>query len=124
MWNHIIHPDLFTNNFSDLTDFYAHTCTIQEATITYDAAGGEVFTWANKAGHVDLPCVIAPAGGDEIKQSDMTYVVASHTISIPGLYPLIQEKMRVVANTYVFDVLLAQIDSQNGTTHIDAQILT
>lgn len=125
MWNRIIHPRLFTGDFADLSDFYAHTCTIQEAAVAYDIMGEEVFTWGNLAGHVGLSCTIAPAGGREVKAPDMTYVVASHTVSIAGHYPTIQEKMRaVVDGTTTLDILLVSWDSQEDTTHMDCQLLT
>ena len=124
MWHRIIHRDLFSGNFADLSDFYHFTCTIQEAPGVQDAAGEEILTYVNKAGHIGLPCTLGPAGGKEIKAPDMTYVVASHTISLAGNYPLIQEKMRAVIGSFTFDILAVSHDSQNDTTHLDTQILT
>ena len=124
MWNRIIHPRMLATDFSDLSDFYHFACNIEEATVTYSPFGSEVLAWANKVGHTNIPCVVATAGGREVKAPDMTYVVASHTISLAGNYPLIQEKMRAVIGSFTFDILAVSHDSQNDTTHLECQILT
>ena len=124
MWSSIISPRLFSD-FSDLSDFYAHTCTIQEATMAYDTFGEEVPTWSDVVGLVDLACTIAPAGGNEVKAPDGTYVVASHAISIMGdHFTSITEKMRVVVDGITtLDILLVTQDSQQETTHLDCRLL-
>ena len=124
MWHRIIHPDLFSGNFADLSDFYHFTCTIQEAPGVQDAAGEEILTYVDKAGHIGLPCTLGPAGGKEIKAPNMTYVVASHTISLAGDYPLVKEKMQAVIGGVKFDILLVTHDSQSKTTHLDCQIVS
>ena len=124
MWNRIVHPRLWAGDFSDLTDFYAHTCTIQRSVLTQDAAGGEVHTWGNLAGHANLPCVVAPGGGREAKTGEQTYVVASHAISLAGHHPTIQETDRaVIDGALTLDILLVEIDSQSRTTHLSCQIV-
>ena len=40
--------------------------TIQEEGAGRDSFGGEDGGWADKAGHVDIPCVISPAGSSEV----------------------------------------------------------
>lgn len=123
MWNRIVHPRLLAGDYADLSDFYHREVTIQQATVTQDTFGGEVLTWADLAGHVDLSCVLAPAGGREVKAPDKTYVVASHTISIGGDYPAIREKMRAEIDGIYYDILLVTHDSQSDTTHLDTQIV-
>ena len=115
----LIHPRLLDN----LYNFFASSCTIQSATWTRDTAGEEQPTWGDLVGHVAIPCALAPAGGREVKQADMTYVVASHYVTLSGNYPTVLEKMRAVMGTLTLDILLVTHDSQNETTHMDCQIV-
>lgn len=99
------------------------TVTIQESTETRNGYGEPISTWANKSGHINIPCVASPAGGNEIKRSDMTYVVATHKILLQGHYPTISETMRAVLGGVYLDILLVEHDSQDLTTRLLCQIV-
>ena len=77
--------------------------------------------WTDFAGHVDLSCadaVNAVGGGTEVKQTDMTYVFADHTISFNGYYPTITAKMSAVVDGVRYDILLPQSGSMDDTTRL------
>jgi len=112
----LIHPRLLDN----LYNFFASSCTIQRATVTISNYGEETLTWANVAALVSLPCALAPAGGREVKQADMTYVIASHYVTLGGNYA-VYEKDRAIIGALTLDILLVTHDSQNETTHLDCQ---
>jgi len=116
----IIHPDLLT----DLHRFFSSVCTIQEVPtpIATDAAGEEILAFVDLADHVDLPCTIAPSGGQEVRKPDKTYVIASHHVTLAGHYPTVIEKMRAVVNGTALDILLVESDSQSETTRLACQI--
>jgi head-tail adaptor len=122
VWHRIFTPKLLADSFSDLSDFFTSTCTIQEAAIAYDAAGGEQYTWNDKAGHIGLSCAIGPTGGKEIKRPDMTYVVATHRVLLAGYYPDIGEKMRAVVDGTALDILLVESDSQQKLTRLSCRL--
>jgi len=125
MWNRIIHPRLLSGDFSDLTDFFASVCTIQEAVWTLDAVGEEAPAWADKAGHIDIPCAIAPEKGrGEVKQADGTFTFATHHVTLAGDYPAITTKMKAVVNGTALDILLAEWDSQAETTRLACRLKT
>ncbi|MCK9602378.1 MAG: head-tail adaptor protein [Sphaerochaeta sp.] len=127
MWNRIVHPRLLSGDFADLSDFFASACTIQEAVWTPDAAGEEAPAWADKAGHVDIPCTIAPEkgrGDGEVKQADGTFTFATHHVTLAGCYPLITSKMKAVVNGTALDILLAESDSQAETTRLACRLKT
>jgi len=117
----IFHGDMLAR----LADFYPSTVTIQTWTETQDASTGEITTsWANFAGHVDLPCAHGPNGGQEVRRSDMTYVVSNYTISLRGYYQTITEKMQAVLGGVTWEILLVQADSHSKTTRILTRTVT
>ena len=129
MWDRLVHPRMLATDFSDLSDFFSSLCTIQEGASADNAYGEEVLTWRDKAGHIDLPCTIAPVelqirDKGEKKKEYGTYVVASHHVTIAGDYPLIQEKMRAVVNGTAYDILLVEWDSQSETTRLACRLVT
>ena len=129
MWDRLIHPRMLATDFSDLSDFFPSLVTIQEGAVAYDDWGEEELTWGDKAGHVDLPCTIAPVelqvrDKGEKKKEYGTYAIGSHHVTIAGYYPDIQEKMRAVVNGTAYDILLAEWDSQSETTRLACRLLT
>jgi len=116
----LFHPKLLDS----LGSFFNSTCTIQEYTETQDEWGEPIQTWADKPGHIDIPCAIAPSGGQEVKRPDMTYVVSSHYITLRGNYPAITEAMRAVVAGKTYDILLVEHDSRGITTRLSVQVVT
>lgn len=115
----LIHDKMFAR----LHEFYPITVTIQEATEPQDTYGAPKPRWTNKIGYVDLPCRLAPAGGEEVKRADQTYVVASHIIAIGAFYPGIDEKSRAVVGTQTFNILLVESDGQSESTRLAVELV-
>lgn len=110
--------------FGVLADFYPSTVTIQEATEGQGSYGEETLSWADKTGHVDLSCRLAPSGGREVKKADQTYVVATHVIAIAGSYPTIAEKDRAVIEGQNYDILLVENDGQERSTRLMVEVVS
>lgn len=118
----IVHPDLLARL---QPTHYPSLCTIQQASETPDSYGELVETWANLAGHVDLPCRIAPATmgrSNEVRSQAQLYQVQSFTIALAGYYPAIIEKMRAVVAGQAYDIDVVRPDGQGATMALDARI--
>lgn len=85
---------------------FPETCTIQRYTETVDDNGEVTKTWT--ALHEDVSCSCMPTGGKEVKTSDRTYVIATHSIALQGSYTDVTEMDRVVMTDVTYDVLLAE----------------
>lgn len=107
-----------------LANFYPATGTVQSATNTADAAGQLIPTWANLAGHVDLPCAIRSVSGQETETPDQTYVLTTHRIALRGSYPSITESMRFVSGGVAYDIERVHHDSHTQTTYLDVQVVS
>jgi hypothetical protein len=111
----IFHPNMLER----LANFFPALCTIQSRVQTQDAVTGEItITWADYAGHVDLPCSHGPSRGEEVKRSDQTYVVSNYTLALRGNYPTINETMHAVVDGTAYEILLVQWDSRGVKTRI------
>jgi len=115
---YIVHPGMLTN----LADFYASSCTIQQPTRTQNAVKEDIEAWANL--HVGIPCAVAPPSGGEVKLSDQTYVSATHIVNLAGYYPTVTERMRVLVNGLTLDILLVTHDSHQKTTRLTCEVVT
>jgi hypothetical protein len=115
----LIHPDLLTS----LHNFFSSECTIEVSDDSFDDYKDEVKDWDPKAGHIDIPCAIAAAGRNEVKRPDMTYVPATHRVTLAGYYPLITEKMRAVVEGLTLDILLVEFDSHQKTTRLSCEVV-
>jgi len=115
----IIHGELLTA----LADFFPTTCTIQDFTTTLDAAHQPIKTWADLAGHIDLPCRKAPDRGGEFKRPDNTFARNVSIIEIAGYYSDIEVINRVVLDTKNYDILLVEYDGSSKLTRITAEIV-
>jgi hypothetical protein len=122
----IIHPNLLTA----LKSFYPSTVTIQQDTGSQDAAGQPSPSWSNLAGHVNLPCAVAPispAGiaAIEPRTPEMTVAIAITHISLRGSYPAITPKMRaVVTGGQTYNILGVEQDSQGKTTRLKCEVVS
>lgn len=115
----LTHPDLLTN----LVDFFPSLCTIQLSVPTISTTGQRNPVWANYAGHVDIPCRVAPAGAGEPRRPDITYSVNTKTILLRGSYPTITEKMRAVVNSVNYNIFPIQQDGQGVTTRLTVELV-
>lgn len=105
----------------EMADYFPSLCTIQEDVGVEDAHGIAIEDWQTFAGHADIPCAIAATGGQEVKQTDQTYVVANFKVGLRGFYETITEKMRAVvtgANAGTYDILLVESSSHAKATRL------
>jgi head-tail adaptor len=119
----LVHPRLLAS----LGNFYSSLCTIQEATEVRDEYGQSIAGWANKAGHVDIPCGIAPADAirnAEVRRPDQTYTLATHLVALQGRYPSITTKMRALVDGKAYDVVAVEADSAGVSTRLKVQVIT
>ena len=118
----IVHPDMLARL---QPNHYPSLCTIQQASEVADSFGELVKTWANLAGHVDLPCRIAPATmgrSNEVRGQAQLYQVQNFIIALTGHYPAITEKMRAVVGSTNYDIEVARPDGQGATMALDVRI--
>lgn len=118
----IVHPDLLARL---QPNHYPGLCTIQQASVTADSYGELTKTWANLAGHVDLPCRMAPSTigrSNEVRGQAQLYQVQSFTIALAGYYPSIAETMRAVVGGANYDIEVARPDGQGATMALDVRI--
>jgi len=104
-----------------MADYFPSLCTIQEDVGIEDAHGMIAEDWQTFAGHADIPCAVAATGGQEVKQTDQTYVVANFKVALRGFYETITEKMRAVvtgANAGTYDILLVESSSHSRATRL------
>ncbi len=112
-----------------LGDFYPSRCNIQARTDAQDGYGEPIPTWANLAGHVNLPCALAPfviasPQQAEMRRPDGTIVVATHHLSIAGHFPSITPSMRAVVSGVTYNILSVEWDSLGQTTRCRLELLS
>lgn len=120
----LLHPEMLAR--LERT-FFLSRCTIQ----TYSAENADTYgqpqpVWSNFAGHVAMPCAVAgvgeTGGSRETKREDMTVEVNGYTISIAGCYPTIQQRMRAVVGSTVYDILGVVVDSHSNMTRLTVRL--
>ena len=116
-------PVIDSRMVGNLADFFPSTCSIQEKVTTDDATGHSIPAWSDVAGLTDLPCRIAPKGGDEFRKPDMTYGVNVRTIEIAGYYDTITIVMRVLWGFIEYDILLIEHDGQSEMTRLTVELV-
>lgn len=89
------------------TNFLPQTCTIQEYTDGVDAYGAPTQTWANLAGHIDIPCSISLTTGKETKLADQEYGITTHKIALNAVYPAITRLHRAVVGSDTYEIQYA-----------------
>jgi head-tail adaptor len=114
------HPRLLTS----LVRLFGQSVDIQSDAGTQDTSGQVIPSWVDLAGHTDLPCRVAPAGGQEARERNQTYAVTTHTIIIAGYYPTITAKMRAVVGAVNYDIETVGCDSEHLTTRLSVRIVT
>jgi len=113
------------NLLTSLSRFYPSVCDIQTYTNeNQDSYGQPNPIWIDFVGHQDIPCSIAAAKGQEIKNQDMTIGIATHIIALAGYYPTITYKMRAVISGQNYDILLTEVDSHVTMTRLTVQVVT
>lgn len=98
--------------------------TIQRRAAGQDDFGQPVETWEDVAGMVDLPCVIFPSGGREVKREGAPYAVSTHTIQLQKAQPTITATMRAVSGGVTYDVLLVETDPMGLSSKLVCEVVT
>ncbi len=118
----VVHPRLLQS----LATFYPSRCTIQTAA-NINVKGDVIKApWSDLAGHVSIPCRVAPATGRsrEVRLADQVYAIASHTVALAGHYPDIRPSMRAVVDGRAYDIEAVEHDGQGATTWLQTRIVT
>ncbi len=115
----LIHPGLL----AELGDFFPDTCTIQTLSEEPDSSGELQPVWTDFADHVDIPCSVSPAGGDEVRTDVQTYAVATHAISLQGHYPAITAAMRAIIDGEAYDILLPEHSGYGLNTVLKCRVV-
>ena len=89
-----------------LESHFPDCCTIQYLTETVDTDGQVVKTWTDR--HTDVPCIVMPLKGREIRGPNQTYVVANTSIALQGHYADIVESDRAIVGSTTYDILLVE----------------
>lgn len=116
----IIHPEMMERL---RPNFYPSLCTIQQRTDTADSYGQPLPDWSNLAGHVNLPCRIAPKSTQERRTSEQIYVTATHHIALGGHYPAVTEKMQAIVDGTTYDIEGVEWDGNVKTTRIYVRLV-
>jgi len=105
------------------TNFHPSLCTIQAYVDGVDAYGQPTQTWANLAGHVDLPCSIALSSGREVKGTQNEYGITTHRIALNGVYPTITRLHRAVVDGVTYEIQYASPPGHaNSITVLDCTL--
>jgi len=103
-----------------LSDFFPSVATIEEDTgAEQDDYGNPIPGWTTF--QADLACAVAPSGGEEVKQSDQTYVVSEFKISFASDQSSVTEAMRIIVtgeNAGTYDILSVETSSHGQVTRM------
>lgn len=88
-------------------NFHPSKCTIQVYTDGVDAYGTPTETWANLAGHVDIPCSVQLSSGRETKLASNEYGITTHRIALNGVYPAITRLHHAVVDGTTYEIQYA-----------------
>jgi len=103
---------------------YPQTVTIQGVTLTRDALGEPIETWANVTGLTSLSAAIAPAGGSEPDTGAGEWAITSAKILLPAAYPTISVGQRAVDDLgRTWDIQAVEIGPFGEWTNLSVQII-
>jgi len=117
----LIHPHLLEHLEET---FFPSLATIQAVTLTQDSYGEPAEAWANLAGHVDIPCAIAPASARERASASMTVAETTHTTILAGEYLTVTPVHRAVVDGTVYDIVGVERDSHSTMTRLRLRIVS
>jgi hypothetical protein len=106
-----------------LSKFFSSACTIQVNTPTVDAHGQPIAAWADKTGHVAIPCKRAPVSESERRSLGQMVESATHVVSLYGAYPLITPVMRAVVDGTTHDITGVRADSEGVITYLGVKVV-
>lgn len=121
----IIEP---TDFLGSLATFFDRTCTVQKNTPTADAVNQPQESWTDLAGHVNLPCRVAPATAltraARVEREDMTVTTRSLVVILPGAYPSVTTAHRVVVGGLNYQIVNVVRDSAQVATELEVEEVT
>ena len=103
--------------------FFPSECTIEVNTPTADAHNQPVASWAALAGHVDLPCRIAPVGSEERRMLGQVVETATHAVALYGCFPTIAQAMQAVVDGTDYDITGVRTDSEGVLTYLGVKVV-
>ena len=103
---------------------FPNTGTVQDFTTAMNAVGDAVKTWANFAGHIDLPCTIAALKEWEKEQSDKTIGLSTHKVRFIDYYPTIKAEYRFVAGGVTYLITGVDHDQHTTMTRLMLKVIT
>lgn len=114
---------------ADLAAFFDSTCTIRKkGAASSDTVGQPTTAFGDYAGHVSLPCRVAPvsslsAGGRQTLPEMVTSTTAV-VIVLAGHYPTITTAMQAVVGSTTYQVTNVISDSEGLCTELVAEVTT
>lgn len=91
---------------ASLGSHFPETCKIQSLTEGVDYDGQVVEEWTDR--YASVPCLSTPLKGREIRKPNQTYVVATTSIALQGLYSDIVESDRAIVGGTTYNILLVE----------------
>lgn len=106
--------------------FYPHRGTFQSVSSTRNAVGDtRPGTWTAVAELADLPCRLAPTGGDEstAQPPEPDFTTATHRVAFRDRVAA-STAMRLVVDGAAYDVLTVEHDSAGAATSCDLEVVS
>jgi head-tail adaptor len=107
-----------------ITDnFHPSLCTIQAETDGTNSGSQPIQTWADLAGHIDIPCSVSLSSGKEVKGKQNEYGQTTHRIALNGVYASITRLHRAVVDGVTYEIMYASPPGHaNSITVLDCII--
>lgn len=112
----IIDPGLMDE--LDAQGHFPNTGTVQSFTVVMNATGDAIETWANLAGHIDLPCAVAALRAFEKEQSDKTIGTSTHKVRFIDYYSSVTTAMRFVSDGVTYEIAGVDHDQHDTMTRL------
>lgn len=117
----IIHPGLLEH--MEAQGHFPNTGTVQDFTIAR-VEGEPTATFANLAGHINLPCAVAALTAKEKEELDKTIATSTHKARFIDYYPLIKASYRFVSDTVTYLITGVDHDQHDTMTRIFLKVIT
>ncbi len=111
----IVHPRFMA---SIPAGFFPLQATVQGKTVTQDAYGQEVETWASVAGLVSISAAKAPLTAMERQGAGYTATDVAWHVLLKGAYPTITTRHRLVIGAETFDIDASETDQMGVVTRL------
>jgi len=105
----------------ELAPFATDTVTIQQKSITYDAAHQSIENWVNIANGESIKCFIGNVKSVEIQEANKTRSIMGRRIVLLGYYASIKVQMRAVAGSEIYNILAVYHDGYKSISELDVE---